>query len=61
VTEQQKCRLLAAFLERAKVAEANGLPMTAKSWRDLHLNLLGRDAAAIVFVDRNPDEQTFVA
>jgi hypothetical protein len=61
VTEQQKCRLLAAFLERARIAEENGLPATARSWRDLHHNLLSRDAAAIVFVDRNPDEQTFVA
>jgi hypothetical protein len=61
MTEKQKRRLLEGFQQRAKIAEGNNLPATAKSWRDRHYNLMGAHAADIIFVDREANEQEHVA
>jgi hypothetical protein len=52
MTEEQKWRVLVTFEQRARIAEENNLPATAKSWRDRHRNLLGAEAANVIFVDR---------
>ena len=49
VTEEQKRIEMARIAERAAVAERQELPHTARSWRELHLNVGVRPAAEIIF------------
>jgi hypothetical protein len=48
VTEADKDAMLRAIIERANIAEQNGLPLTAKSWRDCYHNAAMRPAADII-------------
>jgi hypothetical protein len=48
MTEQEKRAALASITERATIAERAGLISTAKSWRELHMNVGCRPAAQII-------------
>lgn len=48
MTEEEKRRILAGFLERAQIADERNLPATAKSWRDRHNNLMVDDAEKVI-------------
>ena len=59
MTEQQKRAALASIALRAQIAEESELPYTARSWRDLHFNVAGREAGEIVMakcVEEKPEE-----
>lgn len=55
MTEAQKREIMTSIAHRAVIAEASGLPQTAKSWRDLHLNVGCRPAASILYAARLTD------
>ena len=48
MTESDKDAMLRAIIERANIAEQNGLPLTAKSWRDCYHNAVNWPAADII-------------
>jgi hypothetical protein len=52
MTEQQKRAALASIAERAAIAERDGLLWTAKSWRELHMNVGCQPAAEIIMAAR---------
>lgn len=52
MTEQEKRAALALIAEHAAIAEHNGLRSTAKSWRELHMNVGCRPAAEIIMAER---------
>ena len=58
MTEAQKRDAMTSIAQRAKIAEASGLPATAKSWRDLHMNIGCRPAAEIILAGRPGAEAT---
>ena len=52
MTEQQKRAALASIAERAVIAERADLLSTAKSWRELYMNVGCRPAAEIIMAAR---------
>lgn len=57
MTEEEKHRQLLLIELRARIAERNGLPETAQSWRDTYKNLLNRKASEVVLA-RHYDPET---
>jgi hypothetical protein len=53
MTEAEKDRQLRLLLARADIAEKNGLPQTARSWRDYVANVAARPASEIIFANRS--------
>jgi hypothetical protein len=49
MTEDQKRIEMAKIAQRAAIAERRDLPFTARSWRELHMNVGVRPAATIIF------------
>lgn len=49
MTEAEKRTALAMIALNAQIAERRDLPATARSWRELHMNVGVRPAEAIIF------------
>lgn len=52
MTEKEKAAVLAAITSKIVIAENIGLNATARSWRELYMNVLARPAAQIVIANR---------